>query len=97
MAYRVDYNNNGGRSAGTGEKKRVFRGIVICFFLFLILVQLFWPRGQEAIRKLLLPGATETVWAAVDGFADQLRTGEPLGEALDALCRSVFQDAGILR
>lgn len=96
MAYRVDYDNVG-RQAGGREKRHIFRSVVICFFLFLILVQLFWPRGQEAIRKILLPGATEAVWAAVDGFADQIRTGEPVGEALDALCRSVFQDAGILR
>lgn len=96
MAYRVDYDNVGRQAAGR-EKKHIFRSVVICFFLFLILVQLFWPRGQEAIRKILLPGATEAVWAAVDGFADQIRTGEPVGEALDALCRSVFQDAGILR
>lgn len=95
MAYRVDY-ANGGRQAAASEKKHPLRGALICFFLFLILVQLFWPKGREAIQKLLLPGATETVWAAVDGFADQVRTGEPIEEALEAFCKSVLQDAGIL-
>lgn len=95
MAYRVDYADSKGQVMAQ-EKKHFFRSLIICFFLFLILVQLFWPKGQEAIQKLLLPGATETVWAAVDSFADRLQTGEPVGEALDALCRTVFQDAGIL-
>lgn len=95
MAYRVDY-TKGGRQAAMPDKKHPFRAVLICFLLFLILVQLFWPRGRDAIQKLLLPGATETVWAAVDGFADQVRTGEPVVEAFETLCRSVFQSAGIL-
>jgi len=96
MAYRVDY-ADGGRQTSVCEKKHPLRAVLICFFLFLILVQLFWPEGKEAIQKYLLPGATETVWAAVDGFADQVRTGEPVGEALETLCRNVFQNAGISR
>lgn len=95
MAYRVDY-TDGGRQAAVHEKKHSIRAVLICFFLFLIFVQLFWPQGKEAIQKLLLPGATETVWAAVDVFADQVRTGEPVGEALETLCRNVFLNAGIL-
>ncbi len=96
MAYRVDYADSNEQAAAQ-EKGHFSRAAIICFFLFLILVQLFWPKGQEAIQKILLPGATEAVWAAVDSFADQLQTGEPVGEALNALCRTVFQDAGILR
>lgn len=95
MAYQIDYSNDGKRG-GKPEKRHLFRSVLICFFLFLILVQLFWPKGREAIGKLLLPGATETVWAAVDGFAAQVRTGEPVGEALESFCRSVFQSTGIL-
>lgn len=95
MAYRIDY-SDGGRQAATREKKHSFRAVLICFFLFLILVQLFWPQGREAIQKFLLPGATEAAWAAVDGFANQVRTGEPIGDALETLCRNVFQSAGIL-
>lgn len=96
MAYRVDYADSKGQVTAQ-ERWHFFRAVIICFFLFLILVQLFWPQGQEAIQKLLLPGATEAVWAAVDSFADQLQTGEPIGEALNTLCRTVFQDAGVLR
>lgn len=96
MAYRVDY-SNGGRQGEEPEKRHPFRGALICFLLFLILVQLFWPKGRDAIAKLLLPGATETVWAAADGFADQVRTGEPVGEALESFCRSVLESAGIPR
>lgn len=96
MAYQVDYTNGEGKTT-EAPKKHPFRAVLICFLLFLILVQLFWPNGRDAIQKLLLPGATETVWAAVDGFADQVRTGEPVGEALQSFCRSVFESACILR
>lgn len=95
MAYRVDYADGGIQTAAC-EKRHPLRAALMCFFLFLILVQLFWPKGRDAIQKVLLPGATETVWAAMDGFADQVQAGEPIGEAVEALCRNVFQSAGIL-
>lgn len=58
--------------------------------VFVLLVRCCWPQGTRLLRKALLPGTQE---AAFSRMAQEIRAGEPVGEAVTAFCRSVVQDA----
>lgn len=96
MAYRVEYGSGGAKRSEIGEKKRGRGKVWVCFFLFLLLVRLFWPAGTEVLRKLVLPGASQTAFAQVQTLTEQIRTGEPFGQALESYCRRILAEAGLL-
>lgn len=95
MSYRVDYHSEKEENHRQG-RGRIMTGALLCFLLFLIFVQLFWPEGQQALRAMILPGASENVWSAADDMVRQIREGEPLRDTVDAFCRDVLQDAGLI-
>ena len=63
--------------------------------LFLLLVRLYWPAGTQVLRELLLPGASQTAFAEVQTLTQELRDGEPLGQALEDYCRRILAEAGL--
>lgn len=93
MGYRVEYQQV--KKARRGEKRtsRLAALTVLCLFLFLLLVNGFWPRGAEALRDLLLPGDAAVTVAALEDLALELRTGEELSSALENFCRKVVSEA----
>lgn len=95
MSYRVDYHSEEKEKHRQG-KGGVVLSALLCFLLFLIFVQLFWPEGQQALRAMILPGASENVWSAADDMVRQIREGEPVADTVDAFCRGVLQDAGLI-
>ena len=95
MAYRVEYGSGGTKRSEIGEKKRGRGKVWVCFLLFLLLVRLFWPAGTEVLRKLVLPGASQTAFVQVQTLTEQIRAGEPFGQALESYCRRILAEAGL--
>lgn len=93
MGYRVEYQQV--KKARGGEKRtsRLAALTMLCLFLFLLLVNGFWPRGAEVLRDLLLPGDAAVTVAALEDLALELRTGEELSSALESFCRKVVSEA----
>ena len=95
MAYRVEYGSGGKKRSEIGEKKLGRGKVWVCFLLFLLLVRLYWPAGTEVLRKLVLPGASQTAFAEVKTLTEQLREGEPFGQAIESYCRKILAEAGL--
>lgn len=96
MGYRVEY-------GPTTQKKRADRGtggrrawLTAAFLaLFLVLVNICWPQGREVLNRLLWPGDAGATRQAAESFVEELRSGEPLGDAVEGFCREVLRDANL--
>lgn len=96
MGYRVEYETAGNTGTQRKSDTRHIPGLTAAFLLlFVLLVHGFWPRGREVLRELILPGDATVTAAALEGFALDLRMGQPLGEAVEGFCREVIADAGL--
>ena len=95
MAYRVEYGSGGAKRSEIRKKKTAGGKVWGFFLLFLLLVRLYWPAGTEVLRKLVLPGASQTAFAQVQTLTEQIRAGEPFGQALESYCRRILAEAGL--
>ena len=53
-------------------------------------VTLMVPQGRLWLRDLILPGDEDVTAAALEGIVSDLRSGEPLGEAVDTFCKEIL-------
>lgn len=53
-------------------------------------VTLMVPRGRLWVRDLLLPGDEDITAAALEGMVSDLRSGEPLGDAVETFCKEIL-------
>lgn len=95
MAYRVEYGSGGAKRSEIRKKKTAGGKVWGFFLLFLLLVRLYWPAGTQVLRELLLPGASQTAFAAVGTLTEELREGESFGQALEDYCRRILAEAGL--
>ena len=88
MGYRVVYGADPFVREKTGKSRL---GLMTAGFAlaFVILVRCFWPQGTAVLRQTLLPGEP----GALEQITEQIRSGEPVGEAVTAFCRSVVEEA----
>ena len=90
MGYRITYDNG-------VAKKEVIRaqrvnwkkwGVVAVSAVFA--VTLMVPQGRLWLRDLILPGDEDVTAAALEGIVSDLRSGEPLGEAVETFCKEIL-------
>ena len=90
MGYRVEY----GRDGHKRKKGRLTVLTVSALLAFLLLVNGLWPRGREALRRIVFPGDRAVTAAAWKEMTRQLRSGESVGSAFEAFCREIVEHAG---
>lgn len=89
MGYRIDYQPV--KKVRDAEKRRSgsLPLTALCFLLFCLLVNWLDPVGAEVMRELLIPGDAAVTAAALDGFAEELKAGEELEDALKYFCQKL--------
>lgn len=92
MGYCIRYPS--GYPEDPGKRKgSCLAGRTLCFFLlFLVLTNLFWPRGAAKLRQMVAPWDAEHTARAVVTFREDLRAGETLEEAALTFCRELLDD-----
>lgn len=96
MAYRIVYEE-------TKEKKKrrdkpflpVPLMSLLIFLVFLMMVGTFWPEGAGIIRKALIPGDPDKTIQALTVMSQELRSGAPLGDAVESFCQGILTEAEI--
>lgn len=83
MAYEIHYGPEKTRRGGGA----VFLAMVLV--LSFLAVGILWPEGAERLRDFLTPGDPAVTTAALEDFAQELREGEPVMEALKGLARRI--------
>lgn len=90
MGYRVEYQPIKKVRGAERIKSRVLSLTALFFLLFCVLVQCFLPRGAELMKEILIPGETAVTAVALDRFAEELKMGGALQEALQHFCQLVL-------
>ena len=93
MGYRIEYGPERKQvENGRGASNRIRTMIAAWLLLFCLLVSAFWPKGSALLQNVLLPGEKTNSEAAFCHFVNNIRLGEPLGEAVSVFCRTVLLD-----
>lgn len=92
MGYRIDYLPV--KKIRGAERNRASLPCLtaICFLIFALLVNLYWPQGKIVLQRIFFPGNAAATAAALDSFADNMRLGESAHQALLTFCKAVIQD-----
>lgn len=95
MGYRVEYETTTKRWRGKGSGR--FAGLTAAFLvLFLVLVNTYWSQGRMVLSQLLWPGDLTATKQAVEALVEELRWGEPIGDAVEGFCWEILQDADLV-
>lgn len=85
MGYRIVY----GEDPFVKKNKSHLRAWTAGFALaFVILVRTFWPQGTAVLVQVLLPRSN-----GIEQLTEQIRAGEPVGDAVTAFCRELVEEA----
>lgn len=90
MSYRVEYPCNmmsKRRQKKTGLRLPLL--ISLFFILFLLVLNVYYPHGQQVMRQVFLAGGGEELICAVQNFTDSLAAGGGLSQAVQTFCREL--------
>ena len=93
MAYRIVYGPMPkATSPGRQISLRISMMTVVFLLLFVLLVKQTWPEGTDMLRSVLLPGEPGKTETAVQTLLEDMRNGEPVGDAVTAFCRQIIEN-----
>lgn len=91
MSYRITYGPPVPPCYQKQDKPSHLRLMTAAWFvLFALLVRLFFPAGSAQLRRMLLPDTHDVTQVALYSFMSDLRSGEKLGDALNAFCAEII-------
>lgn len=90
MGYRIDY---GVGKAQAGKSHKIWLWFVDLTLLFTAVICL-WPEARTAAAKLLLSGSAEKIVLAAEAFAQELRGGTSVLEAVEVFCQGILAEVG---
>lgn len=90
MGYRITYENGSIRKETVKINKLKWKQCLIGMIAAVLAFALMIPGGRLWLRDLILPGDEEITAAALENMVGELRSGEPVGEALEAFCREIL-------
>ena len=94
MGYIISYHGADSVKIPTVPRRSRMLSLTLGFFLaFLLLTRLFWPAGSAKLRQFLIPGDPDVTGHAAALLVEELRTGEPAGEAIKAFCSEILSYA----
>lgn len=96
MGYRIEYVPEAkpfGKREPFGRKILPFTAAFL--ILFMALTVRFWPEGREKLEALLLPGDPQVTKHALTQMADNLKSGEAIGDAVITFCKEITNGAAL--
>ena len=63
----------------------------VCFAVFLVLVEAFWPEGSHFLRETVSYTRNIIPVSALEVFAEDLRVGDSVFHAFRDFCRSLLR------
>lgn len=98
MGYRIEYDQGTERYEVMQDNPwRVWILTAICFGIFMMLSNWFWPEGSAFIRDILIPGDDAVTVQAFTNMTEELRSGTAVKEAVTAFCNEVLIGEPALR
>ncbi len=90
MGYRIEYDGSTAQKTIIRISKGKKRLMLTILAAVLTLGAVAFPRSRGILRDLLLPGDEEVTTAALEGLVEDLKEGEPFGDAVETFCREII-------
>ena len=95
MGYQIRYDAGKAVKTGLKERKRSAVGMVAAALVAVcLLVRLFWPAGMDKLRRMVFPADLEVTGRPAEQMVSQIHEGVPVGDAVQAFCREILNEAG---
>lgn len=96
MGYIIQYGSDTAhRSKWVGSFLRVQLMTVAFLVLFVLCVGKVWPKGRDVLHEFLFSGGEHETQTAFQSLTDSVISGEPIGEAVEAFCREIIENANL--
>lgn len=93
MSYKISYGNESEKPKITGRKWRL---VIVSLVIALAIVARFvFPEDTKQLTEALFPLTGDSVQAALEVFAQNIRAGESFNDAATAFCLEIIDDADI--
>lgn len=96
MGYRIQYGQTAKKEIieerTVSKKQNVMRYILITVIIAAVIASC---TKIDAVRKFLLPGDPTVTQNALTAFAENVRAGEPVSQAITTFCREIIVGADI--
>lgn len=94
MAYRIVYGADMQKKHKSEFNFLQFQVMTAVFLLLFTLgVRQFWPEGTQKLREVLLPDTQNETQSAFETLAENLASGESIGDAVTVFCQEILHDA----
>ena len=91
MSYRIDYGGVVSTKVRRNTDRTHIRTMTaVCMILFALVVECFWPQGQQVLQKFFLPGEPTVTEQAFSELISDLSQGIKLQEAMTAFCQQII-------
>ena len=93
MGYRISYENGEIRKKTLVERRIKWKSWGTGVAVIALAVTMLVPQGRLWLRDLILPGNEDVTAAALEGMVADLRSGAPMADAWESLCREILAGA----
>lgn len=90
MGYQIMYSPEDNHKYPAYKPKSKNRWLFPVVITIALLVAAGIPNVRNSLERWLIPGDAQVTKAAFSAMLDQLRTGEPIDEAVTAFCREII-------
>ncbi len=91
MSYRVEYNPEKHNKYPIPTQKKP-KWIFVALVVFVAIFTLQKSEKLQSVRSWLIPGNPEITAAAFSTMVDQVRSGEPVREAVTTFCQEIIDN-----
>ena len=92
MSYRIDYNPEN-RKKYPMKKTKTTSWLIYTLVVIAVIFTAQKACKNEAIKTVLLPGDPEITSSAISTMIDDVKSGEPIKDAVTAFCLEIIHNA----
>ena len=96
MSYRISYGQTlikeMIKEPAINKQGKIIPALLIAGCILAVSV---FASGSDGLREYILPGNAEVTEAALSELVSNVRSGEPLGEAITVFCQEIIENANI--
>lgn len=92
MGYQIMYSPEDNHKYPTIKSRRKHRWLIPVVISVALFISAGIPKVRNHLEYLLIPGDTQITKAAFSAMLEQIKTGEPINEAVTAFCREIIEN-----
>ena len=92
MGYKIMYSPEDNNKYPTGQSGRKHKWLLPVIIILALLMSIRTAQVRDRLEEWIIPGNDQITKAAFSVMIDEIRTGEPVTEAVTAFCRVIIEN-----